>query len=78
MSKAGAVLPPPGLGRCARFYVRHEYAVIYAAAAISYTLLGLHVKALLNWIIGPLWPIVFIWWGPTAVRRITGWKAPLP
>lgn len=67
-----------GLSRAGRFYLRHEYAVVYAVAAVSYTLIGLHAKFLLNWIVGPLWPIVFIWIGPVLVRRITGWKDPLP
>ena len=58
--------------------MRHEYGVVYAVAAISYTAVGLHFKWLLNWIVGPLWPIVFIWAGPVVVRRITGWKEPLP
>ena len=65
-------------GRLERTYVRHEYAVVYAVAAVSYTLLGLNFKWLLNWIVGPLWPVVFMWWGPVLVRRVTGWKAPLP
>ncbi len=58
--------------------MRHEYGVVYAVAAISYTFIGLHFKVLLNWIVGPLWPIVFMWGGPILVRRITGWTTPLP
>ncbi len=65
-------------GRAERFYLRHEYAVIYAVAGVSYTVVGMHAKMLLNWIVGPLWPIVCMWWGPLLVRRLTGWKAPLP
>jgi len=67
-----------GTGRLERAYVRHEYAVVYAVAAVRYTVLGLNFKWLLNWIVGPLWPVVFMWWGPVLVRRVTGWKAPLP
>jgi len=68
----------PTHGRWARYYLRHEYAVIYAGAGVSYTLIAMQAKVLLNWIVGPLWPIVFMWWGPVVVRRLTGWKAPLP
>ena len=61
-----------------RFYVRHEYAVVYAVAGASYVLVGMHVKVLLNWIVGPLWPVAFMWLGPVLVRRVTGWQDPLP
>jgi hypothetical protein len=61
-----------------RFYVRHEYAVVYAVAGTSYVLVGMHVKVLLNWIVGPLWPVAFMWLGPVLVRRVTGWQDPLP
>lgn len=62
----------------ASYYLRHEYAVIYLVAGVSYTLLAMRVTLLLNWIVGPLWPIVCMWWGPVVVRRTTGLKAPLP
>ena len=58
--------------------MRHEYAVVYIVAGTSYTLVALHHKVLLNWLIGPLWPVLSMWWGPRIVRRITGWKASLP
>ena len=68
-------LAPRGLHR---FYVRHEYTVVYAVAGASYVLIGMHVKVLLNWIVGPLWPVAFVWLGPVLVRRVTGWQDPLP
>lgn len=58
--------------------MRHEYGVVYAVAAISYTLIGMRFTGLLNWIVGPLWPVAFMWAGPSLVRRVTGWTAPLP
>ena len=51
-----------GAGRLERAYVRHEYAVIYIVAGTSYTLISMHAKVLLNWIVGPLWPVAFMWW----------------
>jgi hypothetical protein len=60
------------------FYVRHEYGVLYALAGISYVVVGMRVTFLLNWIVGPLWPIAVIWAGPPLVRRLTGWRDPLP
>lgn len=65
-------------GRVAQAYLRHEYAVVYVVAGVTYTLVGMHAKVLLNWIVGPLWPVACMWWGPPAVRRLMGWKAPLP
>ncbi len=59
-------------------YVRHEYAVIYVTAGVTYILVGMRVTFLLNWIVGPLWPVAFIWFGPPLVRRVTGWTDPLP
>jgi hypothetical protein len=60
------------------FYLRHEYGVLYGLAGVSYVLVGMKVTFLLNWIVGPLWPIAVIWAGPPLVRRLTGWRDPLP
>lgn len=70
--------PGPRGGRGRDFYLRHEYAVVYVVAGLSYILIGMNAKVILNWIVGPLWPVVFMWWGPPLVRRVTGWEAPLP
>jgi hypothetical protein len=67
-----------GAGRFERAYVRHEYAVVYVVAGTTYTLAAVHAKVLLNWLVGPLWPVMCMWWGPRIVRRITGWTAVLP
>ena len=66
------------MSRAQRAYVRHEYAVIYLVAGVTYLLVALRTKAVLNWIVGPLWPVAFMWWGPRLVRRLTKWRAPLP
>jgi hypothetical protein len=68
----------PPAGSLHRFYIRHEYGVVYAAAGVSYVLIAMHVKVILNWIVGPLWPVVFMWLGPVVVRRVTGWQDPMP
>jgi hypothetical protein len=60
------------------FYLRHEYAVIYVVSGIVYIVVGVFVRGLLNWIIGPIWPIVCMWFVPVLVRRIGGWSDPLP
>lgn len=65
-------------GGVASFYLRHEYAVIYVVSSIVYIAIGLYARILLNWIVGPLWPIACMWFVPWAVRRIARWDAPLP
>jgi len=60
------------------FYLRHEYAVIYVASGVLYVALGMEVRALLNWIVGPIWPIACMWFVPVLVRRLAGWADPLP
>jgi hypothetical protein len=74
---------PPGSGltsttKAKQLYLRYECSIWVIAAAISYIFVGLNAKILLNWVVGPLWPVVFVWLGPPAVRRLTGWKDALP
>ena len=61
-----------------RFYVRHEYLVVGVASSVLYVAIAVNVKFLLNWIIGPVWPIVCMGVVPVVVRRLTGWDDPLP
>ena len=65
-------------GRAARWYLHHEYAVIYVVSGTVYVLVGMRATVVLNWIVGPLWPVACIWLGPMVVRRLTGWEDPLP
>ena len=41
----------------------------YLAAAVSYTLLGIWHKWLLNWWTGPLWLVAFVVAGPALSAR---------
>ncbi len=50
-------LPPPGW---------------FVASFLLYVALGLVFKtAVLNWIVGPLWLLLTIWFVPAAFRRLT-------
>jgi len=60
------------------FYLRHEVVVITVVSAVVYVVLAINVHLLLNWIIGPLWPVAWVWFAPPLVRRVTGWDDPLP
>ncbi len=42
----------------------------YLAAAVSYILLGIWHKWLLNWFVGPVWLVAFIVAGPWVTDRI--------
>lgn len=42
----------------------------YLAAAISYILLGIWHKFLLNWFVGPVWLVAFVIIGPAVWDRI--------
>ena len=42
----------------------------YLAAAISYILLGIWHKWLLNWFVGPVWLVAFVVIGPWLTDRI--------
>jgi hypothetical protein len=46
--------------------------VWYAAAAVSYCGAAIFEKALLNWFVGPLWLVAFIWFGPLVADRVRG------
>jgi hypothetical protein len=47
-----------------------EEAAWYLAAAITYVAAALVEKGLLNWLIGPLWLVVVVPFGPVAVDRL--------
>jgi hypothetical protein len=60
------------------FYLRHEIVVITIASSVLYIAVGMHARFLLNWIVGPIWPITCVWFVPPLVRRAFGWRDPLP
>jgi hypothetical protein len=51
-------------------WARHEEPVVYAAAAASYVLLGVALQTLvLNWIVGPLYFVAFVWASSSLLER---------
>jgi hypothetical protein len=46
--------------------------LLYAAAAISYISLSIYNKWLLDWIVGPLWLVAWVWGVPALWRLIRG------
>ncbi len=51
---------------------RAESVLWYGLAAATYVGMSVYHKFLLNWIVGPLWLVAFVWLGPAAVDRARG------
>ncbi|MGH9113369.1 MAG: hypothetical protein ACRDZN_13910 [Acidimicrobiales bacterium] len=47
-----------------------ETAFWYGLAGVTYVGLSIFHKWLLNWFIGPLWLVAFVWLGPEVVDRV--------
>jgi hypothetical protein len=48
---------------------RGEAFFWYGAAGVTYVGASIVEKGLLNWFVGPLWLVAFIWLGPMVTRR---------
>lgn len=60
------------------WYTRRFELVLYVLAAATYIGFGVFHKWLLNWVVGPLWLVTWIWAVPVLVdrvRRQTGERA---
>ena len=51
------------------WYTRRFELGLYLLAATSYVALGVFNKFLLNWIIGPIWLVAWIWAVPALLDR---------
>jgi hypothetical protein len=49
--------------------------VWYAAAAVTYCGAAIVEKGLLNWFVGPMWLVAFIWFGPLVADRVRGLRS---
>ena len=47
-------------------------ALLYATAAISYVAVSVYNKWLLDWIVGPLWCVLWVWGIPALWRFVHG------
>lgn len=53
-----------------RLWREHEEGCLYAVAAVVYITLGYFLKTLvLNWIVGPLFPLLVVYLIPNWIRR---------
>jgi hypothetical protein len=70
---AAAPLPlsaPTGRPGDPGWYTRGIELGLYVLAGISYIWLGMFHKWLLNWILGPVWLVTWIWAVPALVERL--------
>ena len=71
---AGPPLPPrptPGRGRGdPPWWSRRVEWALYIAAGVTYIGFGMFHKFLLNWIIGPLWLVAWVWLVPALIEAI--------
>lgn len=58
------------------WYTRRIELALYVLAGISYVGLGMFHKFLLNWIIGPIWLVAWIWAVPALVERFRVGRTP--
>lgn len=79
MVTSAGVSPPEGSGSGTGRGERNERRLIgreewfwYLAAAVSYIVLGIFHKFLLNWIVGPLWLVAVVVVGPAVWDRLRG------
>lgn len=74
MVTSAGVSPPEGSGSGRGFNDRRltgrEEWFWYLAAAVSYTVVGIFHKFLLNWIAGPLWLVAVVVVGPAVGDRL--------
>jgi hypothetical protein len=47
-------------------------ALLYLGAAVSYIVLATQFLWLLNWVVGPLWCVAWVWGIPALVRVVRG------
>jgi uncharacterized membrane-anchored protein len=52
------------------WYTRRIELALYVAAGVSYVVVGMYFKFLLNWVIGPVWLVTWIWAVPALVERL--------
>lgn len=58
------------------WYTRRFELALYLLAGTSYVVLGMFHKFLLNWVIGPIWLVAWLWAVPAVIDRVRGARTP--
>ena len=56
----GRAYPGPAMARAKPIGEPRRHLVLYIFAAVSYIVVGMLEKSLLNWVLGPLWLVVVL------------------
>jgi len=67
MSEPSRPAPPVPSGSVPSKFVD---VLLYVSAAVSYIALSIYNKWLLDWIVGPLWLVAWVWGLPALVKLI--------
>jgi hypothetical protein len=51
------------------WYTRRIELALYLLAGTTYVVLGVFHKFLLNWVIGPVWLVAWVWAVPAIIER---------
>jgi len=65
-----ALSEPTGRPGDPGWYTRRVELAIYVVAGVTYVVLGVFHKWLLNWVIGPIWLVAWVWLTPLVVERV--------
>lgn len=44
----------------------------YVVAGVTYCAVAVREKFILNWLMGPAWLVLVVWWGPRLWDRVRG------
>lgn len=67
---AAPMAAPTGRPGDPEWYTRRLELALYVLAGATYVGLGIFHKFLLNWVIGPVWLVAWVWAVPALVERI--------
>lgn len=71
-SGAAPLSEPTGRPGDPQWYTRRFELVLYGLAGLSYIAFGVFNKWLLNWVVGPLWLVAWVWAVPAMIDRLRG------
>ena len=58
------------------WYTRRLEIALYVVSGVTYVALGMFHKFLLNWVIGPIWLVAWVWAVPEVVDRARRRRSP--
>ena len=61
---------PTGRAGDPSWYTRRLEVGLYVVAGVVYVIVGMFNKWLLNWVIGPIWLVAWVWAVPPILDRV--------